>query len=162
MMKRLVVTLMITLLMPLAMAQSGETGTGGQDIYPLESADKQERFYQLLNELRCPKCQNQNIADSDAPIAEDMREEVYRMVKDGADEQTVVDSMIDRFGEFVHYKPVFDARTAVLWLLPIIVILTGLGVIAVVVRRSGRTGADDAPELTEQQRQQADELLRRR
>lgn len=144
-----------------ALAQSGNSPATAQDIYPLATEAERERFDRLLNELRCPKCQNQNIADSDAPIAEDMRDEVYRMVKDGADEQTVVASMVERFGEFVHYKPAFDARTALLWLLPAIVVLIGLLVIVVIVRRSGNGGEDDGAHLTEEQRRQADELLRR-
>lgn len=158
-MKALLMALAFTMLSPLAMAQPAVDG--GQDLYPLDSAEQQERFRSLLDELRCPKCQNQNIADSDAPIAEDMRAEVYRMVKDGADENTVVDSMIERFGEFVHYKPAFDARTALLWLLPAIVVGIGLIVIVVIVRRSGSAGGDRAPDLTDEQRRQADELLRR-
>ncbi|GGY63908.1 cytochrome c-type biogenesis protein [Marinobacter zhanjiangensis] len=157
-MKTLLITLMLALLAPLAQAQAGSDGSA--DMYPLESAERQERFRTLLNELRCPKCQNQNIADSDAPIAEDMRNEVYRMVQEGADEQTVVDAMIERFGEFVHYKPAFDARTALLWLLPLIVVVVGVIVVIVIVRRSGR-GDDGTPELTEDQRRQADEMLRR-
>lgn len=158
-MRALMTCLLLVVMSPLAMAQS-DTG-GSQDLYPLESTEKQERFRNLLDELRCPKCQNQNIADSDAPIAEDMRNEVYRMVREGADEQTVVDAMIERFGEFVHYKPAFDARTALLWLLPLIVVLVGLIVVTVVVRRSIRGPGSDSPALTEEQRRQADELLRR-
>lgn len=157
-MRALLIVLMLTLMAPMAQAQTG--GDASRDLYPLESADQEERFRTLLNELRCPKCQNQNIADSDAPIAEDMRNEVYRMVQDGADEQTVVDAMIERFGEFVHYKPAFDARTALLWLLPLIVVVIGVIVVALIVRRSGRDGSNDTPELTEEQRRQAEELLR--
>lgn len=160
-MKVLLIALIFAVLAPQAMAQSGDGGAG-QDIYPLETQEQRQRFDRLLNELRCPKCQNQNIADSDAPIAEDMREEVYRMVREGADEQTVVDAMVQRFGEFAHYKPAFDARTAFLWLLPLIVILVGVVVVVMIVRRSGSNGADeDGAELTEEQRRQADELLRR-
>lgn len=158
-MRILLITLMLAMMAPVALAQPA--GDGSKDMYPLETADQQERFQELLNELRCPKCQNQNIADSDAPIAEDMRNEVYRMVKEGADEDTVVDAMIERFGEFVHYKPAFDARTALLWLLPLIVVLVGLIVVVVIVRRSGRGASGGSPELTEDQRRQADELLRR-
>lgn len=162
-MRWLLLLLALSLTTPGALAQSpsGQGNPGGQDIYPLETSDQEEKFQQLLNELRCPKCQNQNIADSDAPIAQDMRNEVYRMVKDGADEQTVVDAMIERFGEFVHYKPAFDARTALLWLLPAIVVVIGLLVIVVVVRRSGRDGGERGPELTEDERRQAEDLLRR-
>ncbi|MFC4258598.1 cytochrome c-type biogenesis protein [Marinobacter lacisalsi] len=156
-MRLLLITLMLALTAPHTLAQS-DSGDG-RDMYPLETSDQREQFRELLNELRCPKCQNQNIADSDAPIAEDMRNEVYRMVKEGADEQTVVDAMIERFGEFVHYKPAFDARTALLWLLPLIVIAVGLVVVVTIVRRSGRED-DGTPELTEEQRRKAEELLR--
>lgn len=157
-MRTLLITLMLAVLSPVALAQA-ENG-GSRDIYPLESDDQRERFHQLLNELRCPKCQNQNIADSDAPIAEDMRNEVYRMVQEGADEQTVVDAMIERFGEFVHYKPAFDARTALLWLMPLIVVVVGVTIVVFIVRRSGR-GDDGTPELSEDQRRKAEEMLRR-
>lgn len=157
-MKSLLLTLILALVSPLALAQADPGGS--KDVYPLESDDQKERFQQLLNELRCPKCQNQNIADSDAPIAEDMRNEVYRMVQEGADEETVVDAMIERFGEFVHYKPAFDARTALLWLLPLIVVVVGVTIVVFIVRRSGR-GDDGAPELSEEQRRKADDMLRR-
>ncbi|MFW5825383.1 MAG: cytochrome c-type biogenesis protein [Marinobacter sp.] len=161
-MRGLLLALMFALLAPVAGAQSGEPDNDSQDIYPLETEAERKRFDRLLSELRCPKCQNQNIADSDAPIAEDMREEVYRMVREGADEKTVVDAMIDRFGEFAHYKPAFDARTAFLWLLPAIVVLVGLVVIVVIVRRSGDDGGnEDGAGLTDEQRRQADELLKR-
>lgn len=160
-MKPLLTWLLLVVMTPMALAQSDGEPTVGQDMYPLETSDQQAQFQQLLSELRCPKCQNQNIADSDAPIAEDMRNEVYRMVKEGADEQTVVDAMIERFGEFVHYKPAFDARTALLWLLPAIVVAIGLIVIVLIVRRSGRQGADSGPGLSDEERRQADDLLRR-
>src|SRR5690554_2393819 len=148
----LIVPLM--LMASLAMAQPEEAPSLAEDVYPLASEADRERFNKLLGELRCPKCQNQNIADSDAPIAEDMRNEVYRMVREGADETTVVDSMVARFGEFVHYKPVFDARTALLWLLPVIVVLIGLVAVFLIVRRSGRRRHEEA--LTDEERQQAD------
>lgn len=160
-MKHWLILLVVMAITPAALAQSDNASAPTQDIYPLATEAERERFDRLLNELRCPKCQNQNIADSDAPIAEDMREEVYRMVKDGADEQTVVDSMVDRFGEFVHYKPPFDARTAFLWLLPIIVVVIGVVTVIVIVRRSGNGSDDDGAHLTDEQRRQADELLRR-
>ena len=160
-MKHWLILLVVMAITPAALAQSDNASAPPRDIYPLATEAERQRFDRLLNELRCPKCQNQNIADSDAPIAEDMREEVYRMVKDGADEQTVVDSMVARFGEFVHYKPPFDARTAFLWLLPIIVVVIGVVTVIVIVRRSGNGSDDDGAHLTDEQRRQADELLRR-
>ena len=77
-----------------ALAQSGNSPATAQDIYPLATEAERERFDRLLNELRCPKCQNQNIADSNAPIAKDMRDEVYQMMKGGAGNQEIVESLV--------------------------------------------------------------------
>lgn len=131
-----------------------------RDVYPLATESERERFRTLTNELRCPKCQNQNIADSDAPIASDMRAEVHRMMQEGAGDEEIVSALVSRFGEFVRYKPEFDARTALLWATPVIVIVIGLVVIAVVVIRSRRHQDADTV-LTEEQRRRADSILRR-
>ncbi len=160
--------LALALLTPVcAQAQSqpqpaeNDTGELADDVYPLSSRTEQERFNNLLNELRCPKCQNQNIADSDAPIASDMREEVYRMVREGASNDEVVGSLVARFGEFVRYKPEFDRRTAFLWLLPAIVVTIGVLVVVLIVVRSRRASTGPERKLTEEQRRRADQLLRR-
>ena len=158
-MTRWLLVLFMATMAPLALAQSSDASSLAEDMYPLASEAEREKFNRLLSELRCPKCQNQNIADSDAPIAEDMRSEVYRMVQQGADEKSVVDAMVARFGDFLHYKPLFDARTALLWLLPAIVVLIGLTVVFFIVRRSGKRRDEEA--LTDEERQQADDLLRR-
>jgi cytochrome c-type biogenesis protein CcmH len=129
------------------------------DLYPLDSEAKEERFRSLTKELRCPKCQNQNIADSNAPIAKDMRDDVYRMVAAGASEEEVVSSVVSRFGEFVRYKPQFEGRTFVLWATPALVVLVGLMAIFVVVVRS-RRNSETASQLTDEQRRRAEEILR--
>ena len=128
------------------------------DVYPLESTAEQERFQALLTELRCPKCQNQNIADSNAPIAKDMRDETYLMVRAGATNEEVVDALVARFGEFVRYKPQFDRRTVLLWTTPIIAILIGLFVVAVTVLRSQRRPKGSG-KLTNEERRRAQEIL---
>lgn len=132
-----------------------------QDVYPFETQADQERFQVLTRELRCPKCQNQNIADSDAPIATDMRDEVHRMINEGASDEEVVGALVERFGEFVRYKPTFDSRTAVLWLLPLIVVTVGIVVVATIVLRSRRY-SETGTALSEEQRRQADEILKGR
>ncbi|RUO45019.1 cytochrome c-type biogenesis protein [Idiomarina aquatica] len=89
--------------------------------------EQQRRTYEaLIKELRCPKCQNQNIADSNAPLAEDMRERAYQMVMAGQSKQQVIDYMVARYGNFAHYKPPFNAFTAVLWLAPLVIALAGI------------------------------------
>lgn len=130
------------------------------EIYPLATEEDQERFRNLTKELRCPKCQNQNIADSNAPIAKDMRDAVYRLVRDGADDDEVVNAMVSRFGEFVRYKPRFEPRTLMLWATPALVILGGLMIVAGIVIRSRRHEEQDSL-LTEDQRRAAERILDR-
>jgi cytochrome c-type biogenesis protein CcmH len=126
--------------------------------YPLDSAADRERFQTLTKELRCPKCQNQSIADSNAPISSDMRKQVYQRVKAGQSNEMIMEAMVSRFGEFVRYRPPFDQRTVLLWLTPLIVVLIGLGaVILVVVRSRGKqTGG---PVVSEAERHRLDVLL---
>lgn len=130
-----------------------------KDVYPFDSPADRERFQTLTEELRCPKCQNQDIADSAAPIASDMRDEVYRMVRAGADNDAIVDSLVARFGEFVRYKPRLEKRTFILWATPPLVILIGVLMIAVMVIRS-RRNSEQATALTPEQRERAERLLR--
>jgi len=96
----------------------------------------EDRYYGLIDELRCPKCQNTNLAGSDAPIAQDLRATVYRLlVEEGMSDAQIRRYLVDRYGEFVLYDPPFNAYTAALWLLPLI----ALGVGLVLVRRFTRT-----------------------
>ena len=106
------------------------------DIYEFSSEDVRDRYTILTKELRCPKCQNQDIADSNAPIAQDMRREVHRMVEGGHSVESVVAHMVERFGEFVSYKPKVGASTYLLWYGPLFLIVLGLITVASVsVRR---------------------------
>ena len=128
------------------------------DLYPLDSEADRERFRNLTKELRCPKCQNQNIADSNAPIAEDMKDEVYRMVREGATEEEVFEALVGRFGEFVRYRPQLEPRTVMLWATPAIVVFGGvLMVIGVVVR--SRRNTEGASSLSDEQRRRAEKIL---
>lgn len=131
------------------------------DVYPFDSAAEQERFSDLISELRCPKCQNQNIADSNAPIAKDMRDEVYRMMQQGATDQQVTDALVSRFGEFVLYKPDFNQRTALLWATPLIAVLGGVLVVVGLIMRSRRQDPSEKP-ISDAERRRAEALLRDR
>lgn len=111
------------------------------DVYEFSSEDNRQRYLELTRELRCPKCQNQDIADSNAPIAQDMRREVHRLVEQGESSDSVVDFMVERFGEFVSYKPKVTPATYALWYGPFVFL--GLGILVVVLvamqRRRQRT-----------------------
>ena len=103
------------------------------------------RMLSISAELRCLVCQNQTIADSHSGLAEDLRREVREQLKRGASDDQVVQYMTDRYGDFVRYRPPFKGTTAVLWIGPIVLLLIGLTVLAIVLRRRTRM----APEMFE-------------
>jgi len=113
------------------------------DAYEFSNEQNEKRFQQLTNELRCPKCQNQNIADSDAPLAADLRREVYRMLEQGEPDERIIDFMVTRYGDFVLYRPRVNKVTWLLWYGPFI--LLGIGLVAVVlISRNRRQLAERA------------------
>lgn len=128
------------------------------DVYDFSSRSEEQRFQQLISELRCPKCQNQNIADSNAPISEDMRNEVYRMMQDGASNEEIVDALVARFGEFIQYKPPVDQRTILLWAFPAIAAIGGFLIVVGVVWRTRRREAREQG-LTDEDRSRAERIL---
>jgi len=130
-------------------------------VYDFDSLSEEQRYQDLIAELRCPKCQNQNIADSNSPISKDMRNAVYQMMLDGASNEEIVESLVGRFGEFVKYKPDLDSRTFMLWATPAIAVLGGLLVVAGVVVRSRRAGTA-APALSAEEQARIDKMLANR
>lgn len=124
------------------------------DVYTFDSDAQEQTFRELTKELRCPKCQNQDIADSNAGLAKDLRDKTYQMVREGKDKQEVVDYMVARYGNFILYNPPLMASTLILWLGPLLVIV--IGVVMAVVRSRRRpaaaTPADSALSAEEQRR----------
>lgn len=100
------------------------------EIYEFETAEQEESFKKLGKELRCPKCQNNNIADSNAGLAQDLRMKVYELLKQQKNEDEIVDYMVARYGNFVTYSPRVTASTFILWLAPILVVIGGFAVLA--------------------------------
>lgn len=105
------------------------------DTYVFQDEVTKIRFQALNKELRCPKCQNQNLADSNSPIAADLRKEVYQLLQQGKADSEIVNFMVDRYGEFVLYRPRVSQLTYVLWFGPIVLILGGMLIVVVIVRR---------------------------
>nr|WP_262387732.1 cytochrome c-type biogenesis protein [Pseudomonas gessardii] len=106
------------------------------DTYQFKDEAERERFRSLTAELRCPKCQNQNIADSNAPIATDLRREIFRMLEEDKSNAEIVDFLVLRYGDFVLYKPPVDTRTYLLWYGPFALLgLGALGLVVLVLRR---------------------------
>ena len=137
---------------------SGTVHAAG-DTYPFDNDAQRDRFETLTQELRCPKCQNQSIADSHAPIAADMRAEVHRLVQQGASNDAIMTAMTSRFGEFVRYRPELEKRTLLLWFTPLIVVLVGVAAVVTLVIRSRRAALRDEPGLSESDRARLDRLL---
>ena len=84
-----------------------------------------KRYQKLLEELRCPKCQNQNLADSNAPISNDLKEEIQRLLEQGLDDDDIKRALTERYSDFILYDPKFNKNTYFLWLAPFIVLLIG-------------------------------------
>lgn len=129
------------------------------DTYEFASDAERVRFRTLTQELRCPKCQNQDIADSNAPIAADLRREIFRMLGEGKDDQQIIGFMVDRYGDFVRYKPALTPRTALLWFGPAVLLAGGVVVILLIVRRRRRALVGAPQDLSEAQRQRLAQLL---
>ena len=103
--------------------------------HAFETEAQRELYQTLIQELRCPKCQNQNIADSNAPLSADMRDRTYTMVMEGKSRKQIIDYMVARYGNFVHYRPPFNWYTSVLWWGPLLIIAIGIGVAWVMSRK---------------------------
>lgn len=107
------------------------------DVYQFENESQRDRYRVLIEELRCPKCLNTNIAGSDAPIAQDLRALVHRMVvQEGKSDAEILAFLQERYGDFVLYDPPFAPRTWLLWLLPVAVAVLLLVVLLRLQRRA--------------------------
>lgn len=137
--------LLLSLCLPLA-ALAQPMG----DPAPLQYRDRAEeaRFHALSAELRCVQCQNQSLADSNAQIAHDLRREVLMLMQEGRSDAEIKQFLVDRYGEFVLYRPRMQGSTLLLWLLPGVLLLAGAVLLVVQVRKRRQGSpppmADDA------------------
>ena len=105
------------------------------DTYTFQDPVTEKRFNELNKELRCPKCQNQNLSGSNSPIAQDLRREVYELLDQGKADIEIMNYMVARYGEFVLYRPRVNSLTYILWFAPVVLILIGVLVVVFIVRR---------------------------
>jgi len=107
-----------------------------QDKYPFADPAQQQRFMDLGQELRCLVCQNQTLTDSDAPLAHDLRREVYQQMLDGKSDEEIKAYLTERYGDFVLFSPPVRSSTLVLWFLPLVLVVIGGGIIFKLVRKT--------------------------
>lgn len=127
------------------------------EFHSFESKEREQLYLQLIAELRCVKCQNQNLAESNAELASDMREKTYEMITNGKSRQDVVKYMTDRYGDFVLYKPPFKAQTYLLWIGPPILLFLSLYILIKRIRTQKEQPID---ELNDKEREKMRELLK--
>jgi len=114
-----------------------------QEPLVFENQQQQDRFDKLTLELRCLVCQNQNLADSDAPLAHDLRREVHEMLIAGKSNDEIKDFLVTRYGDFVLYRPPVQKNTYLLWLAPLIMLLAGGWILRVSIsKRTAQFKAD--------------------
>ena len=138
------------------------------EVDQLSSPELSNRYRQLIEEYRCPKCQNQNLAGSDSPISSDLRREIRRMLEEGASDGQISDYLVARYGDFILYRPRLQKSTYLLWLGPGMLLLVALSVAGLVIARQRskvvalevRDKEESTPDsLSEIEQQQLDELL---
>ncbi|MGF1749465.1 cytochrome c-type biogenesis protein [Vibrio cionasavignyae] len=129
------------------------------EIHEFDSMEQELQFKELSNTLRCPKCQNNTIGDSNAELAQDLRQKVYEMTKEGKSKSEIVDYMIARYGNFVTYNPPFTLGTAILWAGPLSVVLIGFGMIFLRSRKTKAKVEQPEVEWSEEKEAELNALL---
>lgn len=132
-----------------------------------ENQKKAELFRELAVELRCPKCQNQNLADSNATISSDLRRELYTQIKQGNDREEIIDFMVDRYGEFVLYRPKVNSLTYALWYGPVILLALVAVIAIIIIKRRKRINDEEYQDqkqnksalMSDEERARAEALL---
>ena len=118
---------------------------------------QEQRYSDLIDELRCLVCQNQSLADSHAELAQDLRNEVYEKIIGGESDDTIIKFLVDRYGDFVLYRPPLQQKTWILWFGPVLAMIFALFAVSRIISR-GKTNATTA-ELSNEQQQQLSSLL---
>jgi len=106
------------------------------ELHEFENKQQEELYNKMIAELRCLVCQNQNLADSNAELAVDLREKTYKMVVENKSEADIIDYMVDRYGDFVLYKPPFKINTLLLWIGPFVLLVVAIFFAMKIVRQS--------------------------
>lgn len=109
-----------------------------------DDPELQARYDKIIEEVRCLKCQNQNLKDSNAFLAADLRREIRRLLEEGKSDDEIYDFLVARYGEFALYRPRFSGKTLVLWIAPGVLLLVGLFFLGRIIKRRMDMPIDDA------------------
>ncbi|WP_295871852.1 cytochrome c-type biogenesis protein [uncultured Zhongshania sp.] len=142
------------LILCIAMMLYGAAASAVIETYQFDTPLQQQRYQAFIEELRCPKCQNQNLSGSDSAISKDLRRQIHRMIMDDKSDIEITNYMVDRYGDFILYRPQFNGQTAVLWLSPVALLLLGLLVWWRMAsgRKRSKSTVDSSLSVAEQQR----------
>jgi cytochrome c-type biogenesis protein CcmH len=125
----------------------------GVEVHQFDNPAQEQQYKHLTHELRCLVCQNQNLADSNADLAKDLRQEIYEMIQQGKSNQEITDYMVARYGDFVLYRPPVKSTTLFLWIGPFLIL--GLGVVILLIYiRGHRTSKEPALDAAQHERAQ--------
>jgi cytochrome c-type biogenesis protein CcmH len=125
-----------------------------------DNPEQEQRYQALVNELRCVVCQNQSVGDSNAELAQDVRELVHKKIRAGESDQQIKDFMVERYGEFVLYNPPLNTKSYVLWYGPLALLLLAFIMLVYFIRRHAKTTAAP-PSLTDEERLKLNEVLKK-
>lgn len=148
--KKLLFALLLCMLLPLANA--------GEAVPTAEDPVLEKRVMALSHNLRCLVCQNQTIADSNAELAIDLRNQVREKLRQGESEQEILNYMVNRYGDFVLFKPMVKSTTWLLWFGPLLLVVLGIGVLIVMLRQR-RKLLQQAPVMSAEEHARAASLL---
>ena len=113
---------------------------------PFKDHAQELRFQHLTHQLRCPMCQNESLADSNAPIARDLRNQIFQMMQQGKSDEEIKQYLVARYSRFVLYDPPLTPGTWLLWFGPLLILLGGAGVVLVAIRKRSRAGSTSITE----------------
>ena len=116
------------------------------DVGPsFDDPELKQRYEEIIAEVRCLKCQNETIKDSNAFLASDLRREIHRLLEEGKSDTEIYDFLVARYGDFALYRPRTSGRTLILWIAPIVFLLLGTFILVRIVRRRLALPIDDEP-----------------
>lgn len=126
------ISLLLILMLPVLSSFAAE------EYFHFDSKQSEKRFTYLTSELRCLVCQNQNLAESNASLANDLRQQIYDQINQDKSNEQIIDYLVSRYGNFILYKPPLNSATLVLWFGPLLLLLTGLGYLIFYLKRHAR------------------------